>query len=34
LDLHSASSLRQQSVDRYAASLGHIVLITVFALSP
>ena len=27
LDLYSASSLRQQSVDRHVAQLGHIILI-------
>jgi predicted alpha/beta hydrolase len=37
LDFYSASSLKQQSVDRHVAPLGHIILIasqTVFALSP
>jgi hypothetical protein len=37
LDLHSASSLQQQSVGRHVAPLGHIILIPsqlVFALSP
>jgi len=34
LDLHSASSLKQQFADRHVASIGHIVLIPVFALSP
>ena len=37
LDLHSASSLKQQSVGRHVAPLGHIILIPshpVFALSP
>jgi len=36
LDLHSACSLKQQSVGRNGASLGHIILIpshSVFALS-
>ena len=27
LDLYSASSLKQQSVDRHVAPLGHIILI-------
>jgi hypothetical protein len=37
LDFYSASSLKQQSADRYVAPLGHIILIPiqpVFALSP
>ena len=37
LDFYSASSLKQQSMDRHAALLGHIILIPsqpVFALSP
>ena len=37
LDFYSASSLKQQSVDRYVAPLGHIILIPsqpVFALTP
>ena len=37
LDLHSASSLKQQSVDRHVAPLGHIIIMPsqpVFALSP
>ena len=37
LDFYSASSLKQQSVGRYVAPLGHIILILrqhVFALSP
>ena len=36
LDFHSASSLKQQSVDRHVAQLGHVLLIPsqpVFALS-
>jgi len=37
LDFYSATSLKQQSVDRHVAPLGHIILIPsqpVFALSP
>ena len=36
LDLYSASSLKQQSVDRNVAPLGHILIPSqpVFALSP
>ena len=37
LDLHSASSLKQQSVGRHVAPLGHIIIMPsqpVFALSP
>ena len=37
LDFYSASSLKQQSVGRHVAPLGHIILIPsqqVFALSP
>ena len=37
LDFYSASSLKQQSADRYVAPLGHIILIPsqpVFALTP
>ena len=37
LDFKSASSLKQESADRHAAPLGHIILISsqpVFALSP
>jgi hypothetical protein len=37
LDFYSASSLKQQSADRYVAPHGHIILILiqpVFALSP
>jgi hypothetical protein len=37
LDFYSTSSLKQQSVDRDVAPLGHIILIpsqSVFALSP
>ena len=37
LDLYSASSLKQQSADRYLSPLGHIMPIPsqpVFALSP
>jgi len=37
LDFYSASSLKQQSVDRHVAPLGHIILIPsqpVFAFSP
>ena len=37
LDLYSASSLKQQSLGRHVAPLGHIILILsqpVFALSP
>jgi hypothetical protein len=37
LDFNSASSLKQQSVDRYFAPLGHIILIPsqpVFVLTP
>ena len=37
LDLYSASSLKQQSVDRYFTPLGHIILIPsqpVFVLTP
>jgi hypothetical protein len=37
LDFYSASSLKQQSADRYVALLWHIILIPsqpVFALSP
>jgi hypothetical protein len=37
LDLYSASSLKQQTVDRHVAPLGHIILIStqpVVALSP
>jgi hypothetical protein len=37
LDCYSANSLKQQSVDRHVAPLGHIILIPrqpVFALSP
>jgi hypothetical protein len=37
LDFYSASSLKQQSVDRHVAPLGHIILIPsqpVFVLSP
>ena len=37
LELYSASSLKQQSADRYVVPLGHIILIQsqpVFALSP
>ena len=37
LDFYSASSLKQQSVDRHVAPLGHIILIPsqpVFTLSP
>jgi hypothetical protein len=37
LDLYSASALKQQSVDRHVAPLGHIILILsqlVFPLSP
>ena len=37
LDLYSVSSLKQQSVDRHVAPLGHIILIPsqpVFALTP
>jgi len=37
MDFYSASSLKQQSVDRHIASLEHIILIQsqpVFALSP
>jgi len=37
LDIYSASSLKQQSVGKHVAPLGHIILITsqpVFALSP
>ena len=37
LDFYSASSLKQQSVDRHVAPLGHIIAIlsqSVFALSP
>ena len=37
LDFYSANSLKQQSADRHAAPLGHIILIPsqpVFALSP
>jgi hypothetical protein len=37
LDFYSASSLKQQSVDRYFAPLGHIILIPsqpVFVLTP
>jgi hypothetical protein len=33
LDFYSASSLKLQSLDRYEASLGHIIQ-PVFALSP
>ena len=37
LDFYSASSLKQQSADKLAAPLGHIILIPsqpVFALTP
>ena len=37
LDFYGAISLKQQSADRYVASLGHIILLQsqpVFALSP
>ena len=37
LDLHSASSLKQQFADRHVAPLGHIIVIPnqpVFALTP
>jgi hypothetical protein len=37
MDFYCASSLKQQSTDRYVAPLGHIILIPsqpVFALSP
>ena len=37
LDFYSASSLKQQSADRYVALLGHIILIPsqqLFALTP
>ena len=34
LHSYSASSLKKQSADRYIASLGHIILIPVFSLSP
>ena len=37
LHFHSASSLKQQSADRYIAPLGHIIMIPsqpVFTLSP
>ena len=37
LDFYSAGSLKQQSIDRHVAPLGHVILIPsqpVFALSP
>ena len=34
LDFYSDSSLKQQSAGRHVAPLGHIILISVFALSP